>query len=54
MPTLDILEEINDLLGHRLSLNHLAEKTLARTPQAGGVFMLRPGVPGTPVALYKG
>ena len=28
--------------------------TLARTPQAGGVFALQPGVAGTPVALYKG
>ena len=27
---------------------------LARTPQAGGIFRLEPGVAGTPVALYKG
>jgi sugar lactone lactonase YvrE len=29
-------------------------EVLARTPQAGGVFMLQPGVAGNPVALYKG
>ena len=27
---------------------------LARTPQAGGVFMLEPGVAGAPAALYQG
>ncbi len=33
----------------------LGEAELARTPQAGGVFMLQPGgVAGAPVALYKG
>lgn len=27
---------------------------VARTPQAGGLFMFRPGVSGTPVGLYRG
>lgn len=33
---------------------NLTEAELARTPQAGGVFMLEPGVAGAPAALYKG
>jgi len=33
---------------------NLSEADLARTPQAGGVFMLQPGVAGAPAALYKG
>jgi sugar lactone lactonase YvrE len=30
------------------------EDVLARTPQAGGIFALEPGVAGAPVAHYKG
>jgi sugar lactone lactonase YvrE len=33
---------------------NLTEAELAKTPQAGGVFMLEPGVGGAPSALYKG
>jgi sugar lactone lactonase YvrE len=33
---------------------NLSEAELAKTPQAGGVFMLEPGVAGAPGALYKG
>ena len=33
---------------------NLSAAELARTPQAGGVFMLEPGVGGAPAALYKG
>ena len=33
--------------------NYSAEE-LARTPQAGGVFMLEPGVAGAPAAFYQG
>jgi len=33
---------------------NLSAEDLARTPQAGGVFMLQPGVAGAPGALYKG
>ena len=33
---------------------NLSAAELARTPQAGGVFMLEPGVAGAPAALYKG
>jgi sugar lactone lactonase YvrE len=33
---------------------NLDDAQLARTPQAGGVFMLQPGVGGVPAALYKG
>jgi sugar lactone lactonase YvrE len=31
-----------------------SEADIARTPQAGSVFMFEPGVAGAPVALYKG
>jgi sugar lactone lactonase YvrE len=30
------------------------DEVLARTPQAGGVFSLEPGVAGAPVGLYGG
>jgi DEAD/DEAH box helicase domain-containing protein len=40
VPTLDILEEINALLGHRLSLNHLAEKTLGEQKTGDGLLAL--------------
>ena len=33
---------------------NLSEAELARTPQAGGVFILEPGVAGAPGALHKG
>jgi hypothetical protein len=33
---------------------NLSAAELARTPHAGGVFMLEPGVGGAPAALYKG
>jgi sugar lactone lactonase YvrE len=33
---------------------NLSDAELARTPLAGGVFMLQPGVAGPPAALYKG
>jgi len=33
---------------------NLTDAELARTPQAGGVFMLEPGVAGAAAALYKG
>ncbi len=33
---------------------NLTPAELARTPQAGGVFMLEPGVAGPPAALFKG
>jgi sugar lactone lactonase YvrE len=32
----------------------LDDEALARQPQAGGLFMVRPGVPGLPDALYPG
>ena len=32
----------------------LSEVELVRTPQAGGVFTLEPGVAGAPSALYIG
>jgi DEAD/DEAH box helicase domain-containing protein len=41
IPTLDILEEINHLLGHRLSLNHLAEKTLQAAKSGDGLLALQ-------------
>lgn len=33
---------------------NLSDAELARTPLAGGVFMLEPGVAGAPAALYQG
>jgi sugar lactone lactonase YvrE len=33
---------------------NLSDAELVRTPLAGGVFMLEPGVAGAPAALYKG
>jgi DEAD/DEAH box helicase domain-containing protein len=41
LPTLDILEEINLLLGHKLSLNHLAEKTLQAAKSGDGLMALQ-------------
>jgi DEAD/DEAH box helicase domain-containing protein len=40
LPTLDILEEVQALLGHRLSLNHLAEKTLGEKKTGDGLLAL--------------
>jgi DEAD/DEAH box helicase domain-containing protein len=40
LPTLDILEEIQALLGHRLSLGHLAEKTLGEAKTGNGLLAL--------------
>ena len=40
LPTLDILEEVQSLLGHRLSLNHLAEKTLGEQKTGDGLLAL--------------
>jgi DEAD/DEAH box helicase domain-containing protein len=40
LPTLDILEEVHTLLGHRLSLNHLAEKTLGEKKTGDGLLAL--------------
>jgi DEAD/DEAH box helicase domain-containing protein len=40
LPTLDILEEVHTLLGHRLSLNHLAEKTLGEQKTGDGLLAL--------------
>jgi DEAD/DEAH box helicase domain-containing protein len=40
VPTLDILEEINTVLGHRLSLNHLAEHTLGEQKTGDGLLAL--------------
>jgi DEAD/DEAH box helicase domain-containing protein len=40
LPTLDILEEVHTLLGHRLSLNHLAEKTLGEKKSGDGLLAL--------------
>jgi len=37
LPTLDILKEIHARLGFRLSLDHLAEKTLGRRKESDGV-----------------
>jgi DEAD/DEAH box helicase domain-containing protein len=41
LPTLDIYEEIYRSLGHRLSLNHLAEKTLQAAKSGDGLLALR-------------
>jgi DEAD/DEAH box helicase domain-containing protein len=40
LPTLDILEEIHHSLGHRLSLGHLAEKTLGEAKTGDGLLAL--------------
>jgi DEAD/DEAH box helicase domain-containing protein len=40
LPTLDILEEIHHSLGHRLSLGHLAEKTLGEAKAGDGLLAL--------------
>ncbi|MGA8572821.1 MAG: DEAD/DEAH box helicase, partial [Desulfobaccales bacterium] len=40
LPTLDILEEVHAILGHRLSLNHLAEKTLNECKSGDGLLAL--------------
>ena len=36
LPTLDIMEEVQNNLGHRLSLGHLAEKTLGEQKTGDG------------------
>jgi DEAD/DEAH box helicase domain-containing protein len=40
LPTFDILEEVHRLLGHRLSLGHLAEKTLGEGKTGDGLQAL--------------
>ncbi len=40
LPTLDILEEIQKNLGHRLSLGHLAERTLGEAKTGDGLLAL--------------
>ncbi|MDP3181892.1 MAG: DEAD/DEAH box helicase [Desulfobaccales bacterium] len=40
LPTLDILEEVHAILGHRLSLSHLAEKTLGDKKTGDGLLAL--------------
>jgi len=40
LPTLDILEEVQKNLGHRLSLGHLAEKTLGEAKTGDGLLAL--------------
>jgi DEAD/DEAH box helicase domain-containing protein len=40
LPTLDILEEVHHGLGHRLSLGHLAEKTLGEGKTGDGLLAL--------------
>ena len=37
LPTFDLLEEIHQRLGFRLSLDHLAEKTLGKRKQVDGI-----------------
>jgi len=41
LPTLDILEEVHDRLGYRLSLDHLAKVTLGKEKTADGLQALR-------------
>ncbi len=41
LPTLDIYEEMHRTLGHRLSLGHLAEKTLNAAKSGDGLMALR-------------
>jgi len=40
LPTLDMLEEVHTLLGHRLSLNHLAGHTLGEAKTGDGLLAL--------------
>jgi DEAD/DEAH box helicase domain-containing protein len=40
LPTFDILEELQAILGHRLSLSHLAEKTLGEKKTGDGLLAL--------------
>lgn len=40
LPTLDILEELHNLLGFRLSLGHLTEKTLGEAKTGNGLLAL--------------
>jgi DEAD/DEAH box helicase domain-containing protein len=40
LPTLDILEEVHLTLGHRLSLGHLAERTLGEAKTGDGLLAL--------------
>jgi DEAD/DEAH box helicase domain-containing protein len=40
LPTLDILEEVQAALGHRLSLGHLAERTLGEAKSGDGLLAL--------------
>jgi DEAD/DEAH box helicase domain-containing protein len=40
LPTLDLLEEVHRLLGHRLSLGHLAERTLGEGKTGDGLLAL--------------
>jgi DEAD/DEAH box helicase domain-containing protein len=40
LPTLDILEELHHLLGFRLSLDHLTEKTLGERKTGNGLLAL--------------
>jgi DEAD/DEAH box helicase domain-containing protein len=40
LPTLDILEELHNLLGFRLSLGHLTEKTLGESKTGNGLLAL--------------
>lgn len=40
LPTLDLLQEIQAALGHRLSLDHLAEETLGRRKTGSGLEAL--------------
>ena len=57
LPTLDILEEVHALLGHRLSLNHLAEKTLGeedRRRSAGPGTLCRGQMGGVGILLPPG
>lgn len=40
LPTLDILEELHAILGHRISLGHLVEKTLGEMKTGDGLLAL--------------
>lgn len=41
LPTLDLLQEVRDRLGYRLSLDHLAEQTLGIQKTANGLMALK-------------